>query len=621
MSSPPDDRSYLELSEEPVRFEPVNQLTNVFFDDSNKDVFTVRSGGVMGVVVKGPREDYKPLNFRMEDRGTVLSIKLSLDHKILAVQRTNSSVEFMNFNRESLDAEYSVSCKKNCNVLGFVWATINELALITDHGVELYTLNPEKKSVKQVKTLSVTVQWFVWCPTNKIAILASSHGSQLQPVLIKAGTINKLPKVETEPGRMALERDITLATLYDTPAVLILRHQSGPQTAEVHVHVLSGPGQSPVKSHVLKLGLSGRFAINVVDDLIVVHHQASKKSQIFDIALPGDCDGTVRYHVAVAPPKSFKSTVLTLPGLVEPQRHECELYSPNWVVFQPNIVIDAKLGCLWHIKLRLQELCEEIRDLEVCTRVLLKRHEGKPVLLKLLLDAINGPRPPLDALQPVFNHVNFVYREWVETELQSQSGAPPGAPLSPPLANRKRPRVLIDQNVMVDEIFQKITGDIERGVLLAYVSSLAEFGIPAQFGLNRMLVTNLAKQKKFTALQQLLQYGVIADSKPMAVLLLSLGNMHPSSKQMALDMLARLKANEEIQEVLLSDGQVLSALKLAKEEANVRKYLTAARNSRNPNLLHSVLFYFRNHPRFSNLLQNDERLHEFIRDYNAIFDG
>lgn len=76
-----------------------------------------------------------------------------------------------------------------------------------------------------------------------------------------------------EPGRMALERDVTLATLYDTPAVLILRHQSGPQTAEVHIHTLNGSGQAPVKSHVLRLGLSGRFAINIVDDLILVHHQ------------------------------------------------------------------------------------------------------------------------------------------------------------------------------------------------------------------------------------------------------------------------------------------------------------------------------------------------------------
>lgn len=76
-----------------------------------------------------------------------------------------------------------------------------------------------------------------------------------------------------EQGRMSLERDVTISTLYGIPAVLILRHQSGPQTAEVHVHLLNGPGQAPVKSHVLKLGLSGRFAINVVDDLILVHHQ------------------------------------------------------------------------------------------------------------------------------------------------------------------------------------------------------------------------------------------------------------------------------------------------------------------------------------------------------------
>lgn len=32
------DKDYLELSTNPLRFEAVNQLTNVFFDDSNKDV-------------------------------------------------------------------------------------------------------------------------------------------------------------------------------------------------------------------------------------------------------------------------------------------------------------------------------------------------------------------------------------------------------------------------------------------------------------------------------------------------------------------------------------------------------------------------------------------------------
>ncbi|KAJ8967738.1 hypothetical protein NQ317_010799 [Molorchus minor] len=103
---------YLELSSKPVRFEAVNHLTNVFFDDSNKDVFAVRSGGVMGVVVKNPNDEGKPLSFMMEDHGPVLSIKFSLDHKVLAVQRTNNSVEFMNFDENKIDSEYSQPCKK-----------------------------------------------------------------------------------------------------------------------------------------------------------------------------------------------------------------------------------------------------------------------------------------------------------------------------------------------------------------------------------------------------------------------------------------------------------------------------------------------------------------------------
>nr|CAI5833786.1 unnamed protein product [Callosobruchus analis] len=329
---------YLELSDAPVRFEAVNQLTNVFFDDSNKDVFAVRSGGIMGVVVKNANAHSDTLNFRMEDTGPVLSIKFSPDHKVLTVQRINTAVEFMNFQGNILEACYTQSCKKNSNILGFVWSCTNEVAFVTDHGLELYMVLPEKKSLKHLKTVSATVQWFVWCSTNKLALLASSHGSHLLPVFIRQGSVIKLSKVETEPGRMALERDVTLATLYGTPAVLILRHHSGPGAAEVHVHTLDGPGQAPVKTHVLKLALTGRFAINVVDDMILIHHQASRSSLVFDVALPGESDGTVKYHTPVVPAKSIKPVSLSLPGLIEPQTHQCDLCEWNKSF--------SELGCL-----------------------------------------------------------------------------------------------------------------------------------------------------------------------------------------------------------------------------------------------------------------------------------
>ncbi|CAH1992180.1 unnamed protein product [Acanthoscelides obtectus] len=613
---------YLELSETPVRFEAVNQLTNVFFDDSNKDVFAVRSGGIMGVVVKNADAQSETLNFRMEDTGPVLSIKFSPDHKVLTVQRTNTAVEFMDFQCNVLDKCYTQSCKKNSNILGFVWSCPNEVAFITDHGIELYMVLQEKKSLKHLKTVSATVQWFVWCSTNKLALLASSHGSHLLPVFIRQGSVIKLPKVETEPGRMALERDVTLATLYGIPAVLILRHHSGPGTAEVHVHTLDGPGQAPVKTHVLKLGLTGRFAINVVDDMILVHHQASRSSLVLDVALPGESDGTVKYHAPVVPAKSIKPVSLSLPGLIEPQTHECDLYSPNWVVFQPNIIIDAKLGCLWHINLRLVELCSQISDLGVCTQVALKRTNAKMVLLQLLLNTVTKDKIPLDKLQESFNHINCVYRDWYESEIQSQMASPPSAPIT--IKSTVKPRVLIDQDDIYNELFLKLDPekDVEKmeWLLVSYLTSLSECNIIAQENLNKLLIHVLARQKKFPVLQQLLQYGVVSDSKAIACLLLSLGNLHPAASQLALDMLCRIGAGEEIQEILISEGEIISALKVAGSQGNPRKFLTLAEKSGDSMLFHTILAHFRNNPKFAATFEKDPRLMSYIQQYNLIFD-
>ena len=80
----------------------------------------------------------------MDDKGPVISIKFSPDMNILAIQRTVTSVEFINYNpTTSLDGiEYSQSCKgKNATILGFVWTHGNEILFVTDHGVELFQVS------------------------------------------------------------------------------------------------------------------------------------------------------------------------------------------------------------------------------------------------------------------------------------------------------------------------------------------------------------------------------------------------------------------------------------------------------------------------------------------------
>ena len=42
---------------------------------------------------------------------------------------------------------------------------------------------------------------------------------------------------------------------------------------------------------ILKINLSGRFTLNIIDELVIVHHRNSYSSLVFDIRIPGEFDG------------------------------------------------------------------------------------------------------------------------------------------------------------------------------------------------------------------------------------------------------------------------------------------------------------------------------------------
>lgn len=216
-------------------------------------------------------------------------------------------------------------------------------------------------------------------------------------------------------------------------AILILR-PTPQRMMEVVVYLLNGPGLLPQKSHILRLGLNGRFAMNIVDDLIVVHHQASSTSLLFDIALTGEVDASgISCHSPLTPAKSIKPFTLPVPSIsfVTPTK-KCELCtylifnddllksnlyrlnsldSTNWVLFQPNIVIDAKLGCLWYVNLQLDALCSLITDRVLLVEFLLQRTNGKTVLLEVLREMMTSQfiGTMLPVIDKVFDRLNVVY--------------------------------------------------------------------------------------------------------------------------------------------------------------------------------------------------------------------
>jgi len=58
---------------------------------------------------------------------------------------------------------------------------------------------PEKHCLKALKSHSLSVNWYVFCPQSSLMLLSSGTlGNQMQPLHFKPGSITKLTKFESE---------------------------------------------------------------------------------------------------------------------------------------------------------------------------------------------------------------------------------------------------------------------------------------------------------------------------------------------------------------------------------------------------------------------------------------
>nr|XP_023855637.1 regulator of MON1-CCZ1 complex isoform X2 [Salvelinus alpinus] len=566
-----DEHYYLELCDNPVQFENASSVNNVFFDEANKQVFAVRSGGATGVVVKGP-EDKSSVAFRMDDKGEVKCIKFSIGNKILAVQRTPKSVDFINFIPDYPHLEFSQECKmKNASILGFCWTNWNEIVFITDQGIEFY----------------------------------------------QSGTMSKMSKFEIElpvvpkPAKLNLsERDIAVANIYGQLYVMYLKHHSrttDSPCAEVVLYQLPREG-SCKKTNVLKLNTTGKFALNVVDNLVVVHHQSTQTSIIFDIKLR-EPDCALNVHQPVLPPRSIHPyrIPLTGPSAVPSQPPvPCELYSSSWSVFQPDIIISASEGYQWYLQVKLPPTVNLLQDKGKLIDFLLRRRDCKMVILSVCSQMLNGEdKGSLPVVATVFDKLNQVFKEYLEAEqtytVAMESGPSRGS------AARERPvrtQAVIDQSDMYTHVLSSFTEkkDVSHkfiiAVLMEYIRSLNQVQITVQHYLYELVIKTLVHHSLFYMLHQFLQYHVLSDSKPLACLLLSLEGTYPAAHQLSLDMLKRLStANDEIVEVLLSKQQVLGALRFIRsvggnDNISARKFLDAALQTADQMLFYTIFRFF-----------------------------
>lgn len=220
------------------------------------------------MTVKGQRYE-QTYSFRLEDKGAIQSIKFSPDLAVLAIKRNSNSVEFLNFisNPQTMSSprasssaiilqpesmEYSQLAKtKTSKLYDFHWIADREIIFVTDQSIEHYTLNSERRILRQTKIHSISgINWQLFSRDMNLLVLSagSPSGNSLIPFSCPKNQqqLIKLPKFEVDLPQAAnqrstltasgsltqstarrpyelAERDCMLATIYGKAYLLVIR--------------------------------------------------------------------------------------------------------------------------------------------------------------------------------------------------------------------------------------------------------------------------------------------------------------------------------------------------------------------------------------------------------------
>lgn len=655
-SSAENDNLYLYLGENPIRFEPLSgsSAVSVFFDQTNRQVFTVRSNGAGGVTVKGP-DSKVSINFRLENRGDIISMRFSSDMKVLAIQRSHCALDFVNFIHGIDSLEYSQTCKgKGTKILGSCWTGLYEIVFITDRGIEQYQVLPDKKTVKLLKTVSLPVSWFVWSFESSVLLLSSGTvGNTLHPFSFKLGVITKLPKFDIElpslPGQQheqkALDqRDVATGVVYGQLYIFqfVQNQRRGSSRGTVGIDIvlfrISKDGLA-TKTDVLKLNVTGRCSLSILDNLIIIHHHQSKRSFFFDIRLVGDSIAGIVHHRPFLDPMPVRPFHLDLPvvptsGAAEGQELVCELYSQSCVIFPPDVILDAKLGCFWYLHLQLEPLASLVSDKCRLIDLLLLRHDSRSVILSLCSSILSSPQPAnIVVAASIFNKLNRVYHSHIEAQM-SDVVINAETLLSDPENMIAQKSLIVDQSDMYTHIFSKFaqSNDVPYkfaiAVVVEYIRSLSMHHIAVQHYLYELLINILVEHSCFYQLHQFLQYHVLSDSQHLACSLMSLESLYPPAYQLALDMLKRLStASDSIVEILLSKKQLLTAVRFIQsvglvDQVSARKFLEAAQATDCSMTFFAVFRFFEQRNlrlRGSSKFIAGEHCEEYVQHFQSLF--
>ncbi|KAL5545426.1 hypothetical protein UlMin_005113, partial [Ulmus minor] len=420
---------------------------SLFYDDGNKLLLSPTSDQVFSWKIV-PSAPIPPPSCDSIGEGPILSIRYSLDGKLIAIQRSAHEIQF--WHRESGET-FTQRCRSESeSILGFFWTdcTLCDIVFVKTSGLDLLAYKPESKSLQLVETKKLNVSWYVYTHESRLVLLASGmqcknfNGFQLS----SAGVV-RLPKFdmvmaksEANSKPVLAAEDIFIVTVYgriycfQVDGVAMLLH-----SYRFFRDAVVQQGSMPI--------YSSRVAVSVVDNVLLVHQVDAKVVILYDIyqdsrapisaPLPLLLRGYPRSTISMqrSPREDNESSEA---GVI----NDCEtiIYGDDWTFLVPDLICDVANQLVWKINLDLEAIAASSSDvpsvLEFLQRRKLDASKAKQLCLSITRTAILEHRPvsmvakAIDVL--VISYSNSIksgsISKGIKPEKTSSSGAPDTSP-------------------------------------------------------------------------------------------------------------------------------------------------------------------------------------------------
>ncbi|KAK8546244.1 hypothetical protein V6N12_027039 [Hibiscus sabdariffa] len=375
-----------------------------YYDDGNKLLLSPTSNQVFSWKTAPFSPNAAP-NIDSITEGPICSIRFSLDEKLIAVQRSNTSIIF--FHRETGET-FTHRCKSESeSILGFFWTDCPscDIVVVKTSGLDLYAYDHASKSLALVETKKMTVSWYVYTHESRLVLLASGmqcktfHGFQLSSVgiirLPKFEMVMAKPEANSKP--VLASEDVYIVTVYgriyclQVDRVAMVLH-----SYRFYRDAIIQQGSLPIYSH--------KVAVSVVDNVLLVHQVDAKVIILYDIFSDS------RAPISAPLPVLFRGfprsdSFTSRPGTKESESleasdsndNEAIIYGEGWTFLVPDLICDVANMRLWKIHLDLEAISASSSEvpsvLEFLQRRKLEANKAKQLCLAITRTMILERRP------------------------------------------------------------------------------------------------------------------------------------------------------------------------------------------------------------------------------------